>query len=147
MLETIMKLHRGQRRSTNVTVQFFTRPATIGIGRVVNVSATGAFMETQLPLRLLSLLYLEPTDQLPADSTSGRIAATVVRCGATGVGLEWCEFAAETTKVYARLATGSNDLADAHQWPLPAMPDALPLPRRASRSLELPGLCRLEFLD
>jgi hypothetical protein len=147
MLEAIMKLHRGQRRSTNVTVQFFTRPATIGIGRVVNVSPTGAFMETQLPLRLLSLLYLEPTDQPPADSTSGRIAATVVRCSATGVGLEWCEFAAETTKVYARLSTGPNDFADAHQWPLPAMPDALPLPRRASRSLELPGLCRLEFLD
>jgi hypothetical protein len=147
MLETIMKLPRGQRRSTNVTVQFFTRPATIGIGRVVNVSATGAFMETQLPLRLLSLLYLEPTDQLPTDSTSGRIAATVVRWDATGVGLEWCEFAAETTKVYARLAAGTNDLADAHQWPLPAMPDALPLPLRASRSLELPGLCRLEFRD
>ena len=104
-------------------------------------------METQLPLRLLSLLYLEPMDQIPADGTSGRIAATVVRYGATGVGLEWCEFAAETTKVYARLATGLNDLADVHQWMLPAMPDELHLPRRASGSLELRGLCRLEFLD
>jgi hypothetical protein len=142
-----MEHHRGQRRSTNVTVQFFTRPDTIGVGRVVNVSTTGAFMETQVPLRLLSLLYLEPTDQPPADSTRGRIAATVVRCDATGVGLEWCEFAAETTKVYARFATGSNDLADAPQLPLPAIPDALPVPRRGSGSRELPGLCRLEFRD
>ena len=141
-----MEHHRGQRHSTDVSVQFFTRPATIGFGRVLNVSATGAFMETQFPLRVLSLLYLEPTE-LPADSTSGRIAATVVRCCASGVGLEWCEFGAEATRVYARLATGSNDLADEHQLQLPATPNALTLPRRLSRSLELPGLCRLEFRD
>lgn len=129
-----MEKHRGQRRSTDVTVQFFTRPATTGTGRVLNVSATGAFMETQLPLRLLSVLYLEPTDTLLAGGTGGRIAATVVRCSATGVGLEWCEFGAEATRVYARLVTGSNDLVDEHQLPLPAMPDALPLPHRVLSS-------------
>ena len=130
-----MEHHRGQRHSTDVTVQFFTRPATIGFGRVLNVSATGAFMETRFPLRFLSLLYLEPTD-LPA-GTRGRIAATVVRCSATGVGLKWCEFAAEATRVYACLATGWNDLADEHQLPLPAMPNAQPVPHRPSRSLDL----------
>jgi hypothetical protein len=142
-----MERHRGERHSTDVMVKFFTRPGTVGIGRVLNVSATGAFMETERPLRLLSLLYLEPTDSRSTDSTRERIAATVVRCSATGVGLEWCEFGAEATSAYARLATGSSDLADPHQWPLPAMPEALPLPHRASRALELPGLCRLEFLD
>jgi hypothetical protein len=142
-----MEHHRGQRHSTDVMVQFFTRPGTVGIGRVLNVSATGAFMETERPLRLLSVLYLEPRDSLSGDSSSGRIAATVVRCSPTGVGLEWCEFAAEATRAYARLATASNDLDDSHQWPLPAMPEAQPLPPRASRALELPGLCRLEFLD
>ena len=138
-----MEHHRGQRHSTDVTVQFFTRPATIGFGRVINVSATGAFMETRFPLRHLSVLYLAPTD---LDGSSGRIAATVVRRTATGVGLEWCEFGAEATRVYARLAAGSNDLADEHQLPLPT-PSAVLLPRRLSRSLELSGLCRLEFLD
>jgi hypothetical protein len=142
-----MERHRGQRHSTDVMVQFFTRPGTVGVGRVLNVSATGAFMETGRPLRPLSVVYLEPTDPLRADSAVGRLAATVVRCTPTGVGLEWCEFGAEATSAYARLATGSNSLADSHQWPLPAMPEAPPLPRRASRSLELPGLCRLEFLD
>jgi len=120
-----MEHHRGQRHSTDVTVQFLTRPATIGIGRVLNVSSTGAFMETQTPLPLLSLVYLQPADQLPGDGTGGRIAATVVRCSATGVGLEWCEFGADATRVYARLAAGSNDLADEHQLPLPAPPNAL----------------------
>src|SRR5713226_9703773 len=79
----IMERHRGQRRSTNVMVRFFARPATVGIGPVLNVSATGAFMESELPLRLLSVLYLEPMDPLPSDGTR-RIAATVVRYGATG---------------------------------------------------------------
>jgi hypothetical protein len=117
--------HRGQRHDTNVAVRFFTRPATMGIGFVTNISPTGAFMETQFPLRPLSLIYLELTDPPLADGVCGRIAATVVRHGATGVGLEWCEFAAETTKVYAWLSDGSNDLAE-YQLPLPTMPDVLP---------------------
>jgi hypothetical protein len=142
-----MESHRGQRHSTDVSVQFFTRPDTIGAGRVLNVSATGAFMETKLLLRPLALLYLEPILQRQADGAHERIAATVVRCTPTGVGLEWCEFAAEATRAYARLVTGSNDLADEHQLPLPAVPDALPLSRRHARSVELPGLCRIEFLD
>jgi hypothetical protein len=145
-LERLMEHHRGQRHATDVTVQFFTRPDAIGIGRVLNVSATGAFMETRLPLRPLALLYLEPTIRLP-DGSSERIAATVVRCTPTGVGLEWCEFAAEATRAYARLAAASTDLADEHQLPLPAMPDAPPFPGRLSRSFELPGLCRVEFLE
>ncbi len=142
-----MEQHRGQRHPTDVTVRFFTRPATIGFGRVTNVSATGAFLETQFPLRLLSLVYLQPIDLLPADGASGRIAATVVRHSAIGVGLEWCEFGAEVTRVYARLAAGSNDLGEENQLPLPPTPNPLPLPHRVSRSLELAGLCRLEFRD
>jgi hypothetical protein len=117
--------HRGQRHATNVAVRFFTRPATMGTGFVTNISPTGAFMETQFPLRSLSVIYLEPTDPSLADRVTGRIAATVVRHGATGVGLEWCEFAAETTNVYAWLSDGSNDLT-AYQMPLPTMPDAPP---------------------
>jgi hypothetical protein len=129
-----MEHHRGRRHATDVTVRFFTRPDTIGVGRVLNVSATGAFMETQLPLRPLSLVYLEPTEQRRSYDAGGRIAATVVRCTATGVGLEWCEFAAEATHVYAQLARGSNDLVDELQLPLPAIPTALTMLRRQSRA-------------
>jgi hypothetical protein len=111
---------RGRRRPTNVTVRIFTRPATIGTGLVTNISPTGAFLETQIPLRILSILYLEPAGPPAADGARGRIAATVVRRGATGVGLKWCEFAAETTKVYAQLAAGSSDRMDEYQLPLPA---------------------------
>jgi hypothetical protein len=116
--------HRGQRRQTNVTVRFFTRPATIGVGLVINVSPTGAFMQTRIPLRVLSVIYLEPTDPPLADGVIGRIAATIVRSDDTGVGLEWCEFAADTTKAYAWLAEESADFADGHQLTLPAVPEA-----------------------
>jgi hypothetical protein len=140
-----MKHHRGQRHPTNVTVQIFTRPATIGQGRVLNISPTGAFLETQLPLQPLSLIYLLP-DAPPTDTDGARIAATVVRLAGTGVGLEWYEFAAETTGVYARLCGASADLVDAPELPLPTVPDLLLTPRAASRSLELLGVFRLESL-
>jgi len=68
-----MERHWGQRRSTNVAVQFFTRPDATGFGRLVNISSTGAFMETQSPLRILSLLYLEPIDQPSVNGISGRL--------------------------------------------------------------------------
>ncbi|MDP9013371.1 MAG: PilZ domain-containing protein [Pseudomonadota bacterium] len=114
--------HRwGQRRQTNVTVRFVTMPSTTGIGRLVDISSTGAFMETSVNLRLLSLLYLELAEQPSGDGINGRLAATVVRRSAAGVGLEWCEFAAETTQAYACLARGWRDSG---QLPLPSIPDA-----------------------
>jgi hypothetical protein len=68
--------HRwGHRKSTNVAVRFVAMPATIGTGRVINVSLTGAFLETQVPLRLLSLVYLEPFGEV-GDSTASSKAYT-----------------------------------------------------------------------
>ena len=119
--------HRwGQRRRTTVSVRFITMPSTTGLGRLLDISPTGAFMETDSNLRLLSLLYLESAEldlveHSAMTGISGRLAATVVRRNSMGVGLEWCEFAAETTPAYARLAKGCND---AHQLPLPSKPDA-----------------------
>jgi hypothetical protein len=115
---------RGQRRATNVTVQFVTRPAVTGVGFVTNISPTGAFMETRFPLPLLSLVYLESTDPAPAARPRSHLAATVVRCSATGVGLEWCEFGAETTDTYARFADLSDEFIDSHQLSLPDIPQA-----------------------
>lgn len=142
-----MEHHRGQRRSTDVAVQFFTRPDATGIGRLVNISSTGAFMETQSPLRILSLLYVEPIG-LPSvnNGTSGRLAATVVRCEASGVGLKWCEFAADTTKAFAHLVAGSIDLAAAQQLWLPVIPDGMPVPVGDADAHERRALGNLEFV-
>jgi hypothetical protein len=84
--------HRwGQRQSTNVKVHVVVRSGTTAIARVVNVSLTGAYLETSLPLRLYSLVYLESAMQDNVTSSGKRIAANVIRHDAQGVGLEWCE--------------------------------------------------------
>ncbi len=97
--------HRwGHRRRTDVTVRIFALPSISGMGRVLNISPTGAYMETAIALRKMSLIYLQPFDQDAHDPPISRIAATVVRSTAAGVGLEWCEFATEMTQAYATLA-------------------------------------------
>jgi len=115
-----MEHHWGQRRSTDVTVQIFTRPATTGIGRLLNISSTGAFMETRLPpASAVAALFAAdgPAADRPARADASR--PPVVRFDGTGVGLEWCEFAAETTPgLWRAWAAGSIDLVDAPQLPL-----------------------------
>jgi hypothetical protein len=84
--------HRwGRRESTDVTVQFLARSGTVGSGRVLNISSTGAYLQTTVSLPLNSLVYLEPTAPMPVVGDIRRIAASVVRQDARGVGLEWCE--------------------------------------------------------
>jgi len=103
--------HRwGIRRPIDFAVRFVMMPETVGTGRIINISATGAFMRTQLPLRLLSLLYLQPMESAEGENEHSR--ATVVRRDATGVGLEWCEFDANTMKCYFPLATQLQHIAD-----------------------------------
>jgi len=84
--------HRcGCRIPTDIAVLLLGSPATIGAGRVVDVSMTGAFVETKLNLALLSPVSLEATGPIAVDRASARLDAYVVRHGPGGVGLEWCD--------------------------------------------------------
>jgi hypothetical protein len=90
--ETMGMEHRwGRRESTDVTVQFLARSGAVGRGRVLNISSTGAYLQTAVSLPLNSLVYLEPTAPMPVVGNIRRISASVVRQDALGVGLEWCE--------------------------------------------------------
>ena len=98
--------HRwGRRLPTDVAVQLIARSGARGTGRVINVSLTGAYLETQMPLRPLSLVYLESADKNLAAGTVERIAASVVRHDARGVGVEWCEPHTKAADVNTLLAT------------------------------------------
>jgi hypothetical protein len=98
--------HRwGRRRPTDVAVQVIAKWGVRGTGRVANVSLTGAYLETQMTLRPLALIYLESGDRNSAGGFGKRIAASVVRHGAQGVGLEWCEPQTNAAGVNALLAT------------------------------------------
>jgi hypothetical protein len=81
---------------------------------VVNVSLTGAYLQTNVPLRLHSLVYLAPV--LPDNLVQGskRVAAIVVRHDAFGVGVEWCEALAKGVHIdllLAMLADGEIEAA------------------------------------
>ncbi len=104
--------HRwGRRQPTNLRVRFFGMSGMTGVGRLLNISSTGAYLATTAPLRRLSLVYLEPAAAPFWEIQSRRIAASVVRQDAIGVGLEWCEAAAETTNVVSRLSALAGGIA------------------------------------
>jgi len=86
--------HRcGQRISTDVPVSLIALPAAIGAGRILNISSTGALIQTDLALPLLSVVYLEVRGAPRGAGMSGRFAAFVVRQCPDGVGVEWCDAA------------------------------------------------------
>jgi hypothetical protein len=69
---------------------------------VLNISVSGAFLETTLTPRRMSLVYLEPVVWSPTQGRAKRIVGSVVRADSTGVGLEWCESQVMST-LYRRL--------------------------------------------
>ena len=81
--------HRwGKRQVTNVRVRFVCAPAVIGTGRVTNISLTGAFLETTMKLRILSVVCVMALDVRLANGRIKGMSACVVRRDSTGVGLE-----------------------------------------------------------
>jgi hypothetical protein len=105
--------HRwGERKAIDVPVRFVALPATIGAGRITNVSMTGAFMETQSPVRLLCMLYVEMIHLPKLEGRKRRLSASVVRRTPLGVGIEWCEPVSKSA-LYARLKSESQDASPA----------------------------------
>ena len=103
--------HRwGRRRVTDAAVRFIALPATFGLGRITNVSVTGAFMETYAKLPLAAVVHLESID-----SNNGaprqRLVANVVRKERHGVGLEWEECATNAT-LFAQFGSAYRDRAE-----------------------------------
>jgi hypothetical protein len=98
--------HRwGRRQPTGVAVQVIAKSGARGTGLVANVSLTGAYLETQMTLRPFSIVYLVSAARNSAGGMGERIAASVVRHDARGVGLEWCEPQTKAAGVNALLAT------------------------------------------
>ena len=107
--------HRwGQRIVTDVPVYLVGSPAAIGVGRILNVSTTGALVQTRLPLPLLSLVYLETAGTGSSIGPIGWLAGCVVRDGAGKIGIEWCD--ADSDAVLRLLAALRDDspLRSAH---------------------------------
>ena len=89
-LESRRMEHRwGQRRLCRASVNVSAGAGVIGTARVRDVSISGAFLETALPLPLFSQIAIAV---LPDDATHTlEFMASVVRTEPEGVGIEWCE--------------------------------------------------------
>lgn len=100
--------HRwGSRKPIDVPVRFIALPATIGSGRITNVSMTGAFLETRMELRPLALLYVEMIHLPQEAGRRKRLSASVVRRTELGVGIEWCEPASKSP-LYTQLRSAER---------------------------------------
>jgi hypothetical protein len=97
--------HRwGRRQPTDIAVFVVGKLlGTIAAGRVLNISLTGAYVETAAPLRVHALVYLETGSSASGVGSGRRNAASVVRRDASGVGLEWCETTSQRPSVEARI--------------------------------------------
>jgi hypothetical protein len=126
--------HRcGRRFSTDVPVSMIALPSTIGAGRILNMSSTGAFIDTRLILPVLTLVYLEEPRALRRARPSERYAACVVRQCVSGVGVEWFDVAPDWVLVNAieRDRVPAGELAQ-------YSPDLLLDSRRRHQSVESP---------
>jgi len=100
--------HRwGRRKVTDAPVRFMALPGTLGVGRITNVSVTGAFLETDVELPFAAIIHLESIETA-ADASRKRLSASVARCTEHGVGLEWCECASNAV-LYAQFGSAYRD--------------------------------------
>jgi hypothetical protein len=92
--------HRcGTRYQVDVEVNIRTcQGAVASIGRLTDISISGGFVNTHLPAHAIVLVSLRT--RLPSLSRAiPNIQGYVVRRVATGVGIEWLEFAPELVQV------------------------------------------------
>lgn len=101
--------HRcGERSAINRPVRIRRPPGIVGWGRLRDVSLTGAFIETPLPLPPLTFIEIDMT---VAAGGSRRLSGYVVRRTPEGVGLEWCEASEQTLEAIGSLAASESRTA------------------------------------
>lgn len=88
--ENWMEHRWGRRRPCCARVRLSTGGGVSGLGRLGNVSMSGAFLETALPLPLFTQLAIA---LLRDDGATHELefTAVVVRRDANGVGIEWSD--------------------------------------------------------
>jgi hypothetical protein len=91
--------HRwGHRQKISRTVQLDTRGGLAARGRICNVSISGAFIVSPLPVNLFSYVKIQFIAMLNGKRTATALEGQVVRKDASGFGIEWCEFAPEAIR-------------------------------------------------
>lgn len=107
--------HRwGERTSVNLTVRLTGLPGAIGMGRLRDVSLSGAFVETELNLLPLSPVHIERIAGICPTSHHCEGRAYVVRRISAGVGIEWFAAALDPVPRISAILTAGDFLEDSN---------------------------------
>jgi hypothetical protein len=88
--------HRwGERIQVDFPVRLMTRPFAKRDGRLTDLSVSGAYIRTGVPMRPRSRLVVALRATPWARHEAAMVCAYVARRYREGVGIEWCEFAPE----------------------------------------------------
>jgi hypothetical protein len=115
--------HRwGGRIAVDLAIRLAGRPYNVRQARLADLSASGAYIEVGLDLRLLSRVQIAIA--LPHHRThpTPMVAAYVVRRGKDGVGVEWCEYAPEPVLELLRYAAAHHRTAEPGRYVAAASP-------------------------
>ena len=108
--------HRwGNRHEISRPVHFGSRGGLVARGRTRNVSMSGAFVVSPLPVSLFSYVQVQFTSMLNGKRTATAVEGQVVRKVADGFGIEWCEYA--PAAVRALVVEPPSRLAEAPRSP------------------------------
>ena len=87
----------GDRVRVNIPVQVSTNALAGGVGRMKNLSLSGALVKSDVDLGLNTLIKVSIKMPSPSQRAAA-ITAYVSRKAGEGVGVEWCEFAPSVVK-------------------------------------------------
>jgi PilZ domain len=88
--------HRwGQRQEVNQPVHIYTQGGLVGPGYVRNLSVSGAFIVTDLPVALFSCVRIQFRGRRDRRTRAAGFAGEVIRRDVDGFGIEWREFAGD----------------------------------------------------
>jgi hypothetical protein len=80
---------RGQRVAATMWVRLSSSGTEIGMGSLVNVSASGAYLETKIQLPVHASITLESTASSAPALEGLKLSARVARIDDRGMGIEW----------------------------------------------------------
>jgi hypothetical protein len=91
--------HRwGHRHEISRAVHLGTRSGLAARGRITNVSISGAFVVSPLPVSLFSYVEVQFTAMVHGKREAMTVEGQVVRKEGGGFGIEWSEFAPEAVR-------------------------------------------------
>jgi hypothetical protein len=97
--------HRwGERLTVDLAIRVAGRPYNVRQARLVDLSASGAYLKVSADLRLLSRIQIALPLPHRLTHPTPMVPAYVARKGKDGVGVEWCEYAPKAVSELLRYA-------------------------------------------